>query len=153
MSAGGYERTSRSPRRRYRKASGWSSGSGSRGCPAAPARRWSRRRCPAGIFAPDFVGEVAGVDADALVDAFEEAEGARLIAPVKGDGNLAFSHELIRQSLLAELSTPNASGYTFKPPTRSSGAMPTTLRSTPQTSPTTYPEPADWPIGLGWCAT
>ena len=57
------------------------------------------------IFAPDFVGEVAGVDADALVDAFEEAEGARLIAPVKGDGNLAFSHELIRQSLLAELST------------------------------------------------
>jgi tetratricopeptide (TPR) repeat protein len=57
------------------------------------------------IFAPDFVGEVAGVDTDALVDAFEEAEGARLIAPVKGDGNLAFSHELIRQSLLADLST------------------------------------------------
>jgi class 3 adenylate cyclase/tetratricopeptide (TPR) repeat protein len=57
------------------------------------------------IFAPDFVGELAGVDTDALVDAFEEAEGARLIAPVKGDGNLAFSHELIRQSLLADLST------------------------------------------------
>ncbi len=57
------------------------------------------------IFAPDFVGEVAGVDTDALVDAFEEAEGARLIAPIKGDGNLAFSHELIRQTLLADLST------------------------------------------------
>ena len=57
------------------------------------------------IFAPDFVGEVADVDTDALVDALEEAEGARLIAPVKGDGNLAFSHELIRQSLLADLST------------------------------------------------
>ena len=57
------------------------------------------------VFPPDLVGEVAGVDTDALVDAFEEAEGARLIAPVKGDGNLAFSHELIRQTLLADLST------------------------------------------------
>jgi class 3 adenylate cyclase/tetratricopeptide (TPR) repeat protein len=57
------------------------------------------------VFPPDFVGELAGVDTDALVDAFEEAEGARLIAPVKGDGNLAFSHELIRQTLLADLST------------------------------------------------
>ena len=57
------------------------------------------------VFPPDFVGEVAGVDTDALVDAFEEAEGARLIGPVKGDGNLAFSHELIRQTLLADLST------------------------------------------------
>src|SRR5215213_4677704 len=57
------------------------------------------------VFPPDFVGELAGVDTDALVDAFEEAEAARLIAPVKGDGNLAFSHELIRQTLLADLST------------------------------------------------
>ncbi len=57
------------------------------------------------IFALEFVGEVAGMDTDALVDAFEEAEGARLIATVQGDGNLAFSHELIRQSLLADLST------------------------------------------------
>jgi class 3 adenylate cyclase/tetratricopeptide (TPR) repeat protein len=57
------------------------------------------------VFPPDFVGEVAGVDTDALVEAFEEAEGARLIAPVKGDGNLTFSHELIRQTLLADLST------------------------------------------------
>ena len=87
------------------KASGWSSGSDCCGCPPAPARRWSRRRFPAGYSPLDFVGEVAAVDTDALVDAFEEAEGARLIAPVKGDGNLAFSHELIRQSLLADLST------------------------------------------------
>jgi tetratricopeptide (TPR) repeat protein len=57
------------------------------------------------VFLPDLVGDVAGVDSDALVDAFEEAEGARLITPVKGDGNLAFSHELIRQTLLADLST------------------------------------------------
>src|SRR4030095_4996566 len=40
-----------------------------------------------------------------LIDAFEEAEQARLIAPVKGDGNLVFSHELIRQTLLADVST------------------------------------------------
>jgi class 3 adenylate cyclase/tetratricopeptide (TPR) repeat protein len=57
------------------------------------------------VFDPDFVGEVAGVDTDTLIDAFEEAEHARLIAPVKGDGNLVFSHELIRQTLLADVST------------------------------------------------
>jgi tetratricopeptide (TPR) repeat protein len=57
------------------------------------------------VFPPDFVGELAAVDTDALVDAFEEAEAARLIAPIRGDGNLAFSHELIRQTLLADLST------------------------------------------------
>ncbi len=57
------------------------------------------------IFAPDFVGDVAGVNTDTLIDAFEEAERARLIAPVMGDGNLVFSHELIRQTLLAEVST------------------------------------------------
>jgi class 3 adenylate cyclase/tetratricopeptide (TPR) repeat protein len=57
------------------------------------------------VFDPDFVGDVAGVDTDTLIDAFDEAEQARLIAPVKGDGNLAFSHELIRQSLLADVST------------------------------------------------
>jgi tetratricopeptide (TPR) repeat protein len=57
------------------------------------------------VFAPDFVSEVAGVDRDTLIDAFDEAERARLIAPIKGDGNLVFSHELIRQTLLAEVST------------------------------------------------
>jgi class 3 adenylate cyclase/tetratricopeptide (TPR) repeat protein len=57
------------------------------------------------VFAADFVGEVSGVDADTLIDAFEEAEQARLIAPVKGDGNMVFSHELIRQTLLADVST------------------------------------------------
>ena len=57
------------------------------------------------VFDPDFVGEVAGVDPDTLIDAFEEAEQARLITPVKGDGNLVFSHELIRQTLLADVST------------------------------------------------
>src|SRR5829696_2993858 len=57
------------------------------------------------VFAPDFVGEVAGVDRDTLIDPLDEAESARLIAPFKGDGNLIFSHELIRQTLLADLST------------------------------------------------
>jgi class 3 adenylate cyclase/tetratricopeptide (TPR) repeat protein len=57
------------------------------------------------VFDPDFVGEVAGVDRDTLIDALDEAESARLIAPFKGDGNLIFTHELIRQTLLADVST------------------------------------------------
>ena len=42
---------------------------------------------------------------DALIDAFDEAEHARLIAPAARGGYLAFSHELIRQTLLADTST------------------------------------------------
>jgi class 3 adenylate cyclase/tetratricopeptide (TPR) repeat protein len=57
------------------------------------------------VFALDFVCEVAGVDTDALIDAFDEAERARLIAPFKGDGNLVFTHELIRQTVLADVFT------------------------------------------------
>ena len=57
------------------------------------------------VFAPDLVSEVAGADPDALVDAFDEAEHARLVAPMKQNGYLAFSHELIRQTLLADMST------------------------------------------------
>jgi class 3 adenylate cyclase/tetratricopeptide (TPR) repeat protein len=57
------------------------------------------------VFAPDFVSEVAGLDTDTLIDALDEAESARLIAPFKGDGNLIFTHELIRQTLLADVST------------------------------------------------
>ena len=57
------------------------------------------------VFAPDFVGEVAGVDPDALINAFDEAEQARLVVPVQSEGNLSFSHELVRQTLLAEVST------------------------------------------------
>jgi class 3 adenylate cyclase/tetratricopeptide (TPR) repeat protein len=57
------------------------------------------------VFASDFVADVAGVDIEALSDAFEEAERARLIAPIEGKGTLAFSHELIRQTLLADVST------------------------------------------------
>jgi predicted ATPase len=55
------------------------------------------------VFAPDLVHDVAGADPDALVDAFDEAERTRLVAP-KENGQLAFSHELIRQTLLAEIS-------------------------------------------------
>ena len=57
------------------------------------------------VFSPDLVGEVAQADPDALVDAFDEAEHARLIAPAPRKGYLAFSHELIRQTLLADAST------------------------------------------------
>ncbi len=57
------------------------------------------------VFSPDLVGEVAPADPDALVDAFDEAEHARLIVPAPRYGHLAFSHELIRQTLLADAST------------------------------------------------
>jgi class 3 adenylate cyclase/tetratricopeptide (TPR) repeat protein len=56
------------------------------------------------VFASELVGEVAGAGPDQLVDAFDEAEGARLIAPGKTAGELMFSHELIRQTLLAGIS-------------------------------------------------
>jgi class 3 adenylate cyclase/tetratricopeptide (TPR) repeat protein len=54
------------------------------------------------VFAPDLVGEVAASDLDALDDAFDEAEHARLVGPAPRHGHLAFSHELVRQTLLAD---------------------------------------------------
>jgi class 3 adenylate cyclase/tetratricopeptide (TPR) repeat protein len=56
------------------------------------------------VFASDFVGEVAGVGQGALVDAFDEAERARLVLPGKVPGELMFSHELVRQTLLSGVS-------------------------------------------------
>jgi class 3 adenylate cyclase/tetratricopeptide (TPR) repeat protein len=56
------------------------------------------------VFDPDLVGEVAGAGQDALIDALDEAERARLIAPGKVVGELMFSHEIIRQTLLADVS-------------------------------------------------
>jgi class 3 adenylate cyclase/tetratricopeptide (TPR) repeat protein len=57
------------------------------------------------VFSPDLVSEVAPAAPDALIEAFDEAEHARLIAPAARHGHLAFSHELIRQTLLADTST------------------------------------------------
>jgi class 3 adenylate cyclase/tetratricopeptide (TPR) repeat protein len=57
------------------------------------------------VFAPDVVADVADQDPDAVIDAFDEAEAARLVGPSSGHGHLAFTHELIRQTLLAGLST------------------------------------------------
>jgi class 3 adenylate cyclase/tetratricopeptide (TPR) repeat protein len=56
------------------------------------------------VFAPDVVGEMVGADPDALVEAFAEAEEARLVMPGKVPGELMFGHELIRQTLLSNLS-------------------------------------------------
>jgi eukaryotic-like serine/threonine-protein kinase len=56
------------------------------------------------VFASDLVGEVAGAGPDALVEAFDEAERARLVMPGKDPGQLMFSHELIRQTLLSGVS-------------------------------------------------
>jgi tetratricopeptide (TPR) repeat protein len=53
------------------------------------------------MFIPELVGEVAEVDPDQLVEAFDEAERARLLAPGRVRGELMFGHELIRQTLLS----------------------------------------------------
>ncbi|HEX3205775.1 MAG TPA: AAA family ATPase, partial [Propionibacteriaceae bacterium] len=56
------------------------------------------------MFTSEIVGEVAGTSEDALVEAFDEAERARLITSGKSAGELMFSHELIRQTLLSGVS-------------------------------------------------
>jgi predicted ATPase len=49
---------------------------------------------------------LSGLEPDALADALEEAEQARLIAPARADGSrLVFSRELLRQTLLVEESS------------------------------------------------
>jgi class 3 adenylate cyclase/tetratricopeptide (TPR) repeat protein len=56
------------------------------------------------VFATELVGEVADADPDALVEALDEAERARLVAPGRVPGELIFGHELIRQTLLSGVS-------------------------------------------------
>ena len=56
------------------------------------------------VFASELVGAVAEAGPDQLVDAFDEAEGARLITSGNTAGELMFSHELIRQTLLSGVS-------------------------------------------------
>jgi class 3 adenylate cyclase/tetratricopeptide (TPR) repeat protein len=56
------------------------------------------------VFASELVGEVADAGPDQLVDAFDEAERARLITSGTTAGDLMFSHELIRQTLLSDVS-------------------------------------------------
>ena len=57
------------------------------------------------VFASDLVSEVAGANPDALVEAFDEAERPDLSGLAADPGHLMFSHELIRQTLLADVST------------------------------------------------
>jgi class 3 adenylate cyclase/tetratricopeptide (TPR) repeat protein len=56
------------------------------------------------VFASDFVSEVVGAGHGGLVEAFDEAEQARLVLPSKVPGELMFSHELVRQTLLSGVS-------------------------------------------------
>jgi class 3 adenylate cyclase/tetratricopeptide (TPR) repeat protein len=73
---------------------------------SAPAQRVLVAAAVLGrVFEPDLAGAVAGLQDNDLLDALEEAEEARLVAPVEGDGRLNFSHEQIRQTLLADTST------------------------------------------------
>ena len=56
------------------------------------------------VFASDLVGDVSSAGPDALVEAFDEAERAQLVKPGRDPGQLMFSHELIRQTLLSGVS-------------------------------------------------
>jgi class 3 adenylate cyclase/tetratricopeptide (TPR) repeat protein len=58
------------------------------------------------VFELDLVEQVAGDPGGDLLDAFDEAERARLITPSKSEpSSYTFTHELIRQTLLADAST------------------------------------------------
>jgi tetratricopeptide (TPR) repeat protein len=61
-------------------------------------------------FTSEIVGEVAGANEDALVEAFDEAERARLLTRGTVRGELMFSHELIRQTLLSGISAARREG-------------------------------------------
>ena len=65
-------------------------------------------------FTSEIVGEVAGANEDALVEAFDEAERARLLTPGTVRGELMFSHELIRQTLLSGISAARREGLHVK---------------------------------------
>jgi class 3 adenylate cyclase/tetratricopeptide (TPR) repeat protein len=56
------------------------------------------------MFSSELVGEVAEAGPDQLLDAFDEAERARLVTPGRVPGELMFGHELIRQTLLSDVS-------------------------------------------------
>ena len=58
------------------------------------------------VFETAVLEHLSGLEPDALADALEEAEQARLIAPDRtGGSRLVFSHELLRQTLLVEESS------------------------------------------------
>jgi predicted ATPase len=104
-------------------------------------------------FTSEIVGEVAGANEDALVEALDEAERARLLTPGTVRGELMFSHELIRQTLLSASQRPGARGSTWKPPMRSRGSTPTISRRTPESSLTTCHMPDAPGILPSWFTT
>jgi class 3 adenylate cyclase/tetratricopeptide (TPR) repeat protein len=81
------------------------------------------------MFTPEIVGEVAGIDADALVEAFAEAQRARLVAPGKVPGELMFSHELIRQTVLSGVSAAKRQRLHLRTANAISGRYPDDLES------------------------
>ena len=106
------------------------------------------------VFTSEIVGEVAGASEDALVEAFDEAERARLITPGKVPGELMFSHELIRQTLLSGVSAVKRERLHLQAAQRQSrGAIPTTWRRTPGISPITCLVRDGTATGRGWCVT
>ena len=89
---------------RCRRASGWCWVNGWTVWPCPPATCWSRPPCRAGYSPQTSSAMWPALTEDALVEAFDEAERARLVTPGKDPGQLMFSHELIRQTLLSGVS-------------------------------------------------
>jgi DNA-binding SARP family transcriptional activator len=61
------------------------------------------------VFSFDLLEALGEIDLEVLLDALEASERARLIVPVPhsaGEDRFLFTHELIRQTLLSELSLP-----------------------------------------------
>jgi class 3 adenylate cyclase/tetratricopeptide (TPR) repeat protein len=60
------------------------------------------------VFDVSLLEQVVGIDVGDLLDALDEAEHARLIEPLREsrDARYQFVHELVRQTLLAEISLP-----------------------------------------------
>ena len=131
MSMAGCVLTCGLTRCRCPRASGWWWGSGWTAWPRPPARCWSRPPCPAGFSPPSSLARLPAPSEDALVEVFDEAERARLIAPGRVPGELMFSHELIRQTLLSGVSAVKRERLHLRTPRQSRGAIPTILRHMP----------------------
>ena len=58
------------------------------------------------VFAFDLLDDVVDLDEDTIMDALDEAERAGLLGADDAAQSLAFSHEMIRQTLIRELALP-----------------------------------------------
>ena len=101
---GGCALTCRWTRCRCRRASGWCWGNGWAAWPRRPARCWWRPPCPAGCSPPSWSARWPSADPDAAGRCLRRSRASQTHRAGKAAGELMFSHELIRQTLLADVS-------------------------------------------------